>query len=311
MYNAISSSTPSLLTAGGTIANASISLERDSSGIDHLSISFSDGCRELSKVGFELLPVKHVSESDTNLIAFFEAIKGKGVYKIADLYPLNGTVKKTFNITDFVRPQHRKEIQQHVHKLNESVEKEGFVRLMVIDFKDSKIAYENRDEISKAERAFATFLKENPPSGSKDKTRKEVHDLIRENEIDFLINEGTLKADLLSKTFNPEQRAFFQDKENSPLFCQLCEVLMNGFKQGKEVVVNGWHCHPNDYVVALKTCAAFAGTNPLGDPFLQTYYPKNYKGVYSDTSAYYGLIIKISTVGYQHDAQEITTITIE
>ena len=221
----------------GVIANAVIASEILTGGNTQLSISFLDLVEMvLSKIDFEFLPLNTITGD--NLISFFNEVIGKGAYKIADVYPLNGTAKPgKFSITNFIRPAHRDEIQQHLDQLKDS---DDFVRLMVIDFKDTRVAYDNRDEILKTEKAFAKFLREPPPTGKNTETQAKIHKLIRENGINFLINEGTLKADLLLHTFtDPEQRAFFQNKSNSALLCQLCEIIMNGFKQGREVVRRG------------------------------------------------------------------------
>lgn len=306
-----SSTTTSLSIGGNAISSAIISSEILLVGKNQLTICFFDSRKmEISKIVFEFLPVKSISGS--NLISFFNEILRKGTYKIADVYPLNGTAKRgTFSITDFVRPIHRKEIQQHVEKLKDA---HDYVRLMVIDFKDSSIAYVNRDEILKTEEAFAKFLREAAPTGKNADTQAKIHKLIRENGIDFIINEGKLKADLLIHTFtDPAQKAFIQNKDNSQLFCQLCEVMMNGFKKGEEIVVNGIHYHPNDYITVLNAPSfIYNGQNPPDNQLLQTYYPGNYKDTYSKDGLYYSLINKISKVGYHYDnIEKITTITIQ
>jgi len=352
--------------------SASIHLEKLSDGIA-MSISFLDKGRvELSKVNFEMRPVTRPSGG--NMTAFFQEIMDMNVYQIADVFPLNGVIKKEpFNMKNFVREHHRNEIEANIHKLNaleklNAFEKLGeverlnglkalnafeklddteklsafetldhfekldlferlnafeklngkddkreFVRLMVIDFKDSSITYSDRDEISENEASFAKFLKE-PLSKKASPAQAAAHRVIRESSrINFIINEGTLKADLLKNTFKDQQRAFFQKQKNYALFCQLCELMMNAFKQGQEVVVDSYQYLPNDYIVSLSSSVSslvIDKKNLPVSPVLQTYYPKVYKETYSNKSEYYNIIKNISEVSYHNDDKEITTITV-
>ncbi|MBA3285438.1 MAG: hypothetical protein H0U27_10335, partial [Nitrosopumilus sp.] len=215
--------------------------------VDRLKIIFFEGTHQLSEISFELYPIKKISSQKyPDFTVFCNEISNSGVHKIADVYPLNGTVRKlketdnpdgsvtrepfTFKINNHFESKHRKQILTNVIKLK-SNDIDDFVRVMVIDFKDTKNSYINRNEIWKTEQAFADFFTGIQPDNKKEsRGRLCTYKLIKDNSIKFVINEGTLKADLMANTFTPTQKKYFA-KEGLEL-CQVCEIIMNGFKQG-------------------------------------------------------------------------------
>jgi len=298
----------------GPVSDVQLKMERVRENTNILSVSF---LHELGNVWrlvdflFRPLPTK----SAVHLEALLCTGAAKKVFTVADVYPLNGTVKnRRFKITDFVRPIHRKEIQQQVEILDEIDCEKEHVRCLVIDFKDQTKRYDCLQEISVAEKEFAAFFK---GDGSyKDKTQVDIYNLIRKGKVNFFINEGSLKAGLIKRAFNSEQSDFFQKNEKgSRLLCQLCEVIMNGFKQGCEFVVNEHRFNPNDYITVVSNIiddgeGGDCEELELPPIRLLTLYPNYYQGTYSLNSAYYRLITNIFRTRHE-DKNGTTIITIE
>lgn len=306
-----SSSEISSMTSDLETSRLQLALKREGEKINLLSLSFFSGPGELlQSVDFYLKPASLLGE---NLQALFREMLTKKDFKVIDIYPLNGTVKKRrFKIIDFVKLYHRQEIQQHVEILNELEMDKNSVRCLVIDFKDTSGRYDQRNEIGEAEKAFFKFFKEE--QGDKKGVQASIYKLIRENKINFFINEGSLKVDLLQKAFSFEQGHILQDTEKGRgLFCQLCELIMNGFKQGLETKINGYHFLPNDYITHINdpidnlklTESTFSIT-----PTLLTFYPPYYQKLYSNKSEYFQLITNIFKVTHEQK-KNTTIITIE
>lgn len=299
--------------SSGTVSDVRLTLGRQED-VNILSISFF---YELGKnwkpVDFLLRPLPTIPALHLQTLLCKKVAEKK--FTVIDLYPLNGTVKgRKFKITDFVRPIHRKEIEQHIEILDEIDCEKGGIRCLVIDFKDKTKRYDCLEDISSAENDFAAFFR----GDGSDKTsiQADIYNLFNRCKVNFFINEGSLKANLLKKAFSPEQSNFFQDSEKgSQLLCQLCEVIMNGFKQGCEVVVNGCQFNPNDYisfinnVVEKKEDKSCEGEK-LPAIGLITLYPNCYKETYSIKSAYYQLITNISRTIHE-DKNGTTIIAIE
>lgn len=250
---------------------------------------------------------------------------------VVDVYPLNGiSSRKGFKITEFVKHSDRIEIQKHITSLDACADERNYDRCLVIDFKDLARRYENREKIAESERSFAQFFND---SSKKPSAEAKIYRLIRSNRIHFFINEGSLKADLIKRVFNPEESSFLQSKGGSILFCQLCEFLMNGFKKGCGVFVGeSIHFRPLDYVTSLQPCVplekrvcksesgdfdvlpalpgkAISIIHEYCGQRLITYYPFQYRDIYSDRSEYYLLIIKIFKARHSYESGT-TCITI-
>lgn len=126
----------------GTVSDVQLTMERKQEDVNILSISFFYEMGKVWKsVDFFLRPLPIMST--VHLQALLCKKIAKKVFTVTDLYPLNGTVKgRKFKITDFVRPIHRKEIEQHVKILNEIDCKKKHARCLVIDFKDKTKRYD-------------------------------------------------------------------------------------------------------------------------------------------------------------------------
>lgn len=279
-----------------TIVNAELSLE-NVCDIDRLTITFIKNTQEFSKFCFELKPQNSVFGN---------------TWKIADIYPLNkDKVSQKFDIKKYLKDEYCREIKKSIDKINDLEFNADFLRIMVIDFKDQEGLYNNHDQICKAEQDFANFFKDSPPK-NKETARLRRYELIKNNSINFFINEGTLKADLLTRTFklgSPERDFLVK---NGLLFCQLCEIIMNGFKQGREAIVDGVPYTPKAYISVLKDAQnAKAGSVNPGEPILLTYYPNFYRETYSKESLYFKTISKRYNTEHNEDENGITTITIQ
>lgn len=244
--------------------------------------------------------------------AFVREILSGSTAGVVDVYPLNGTSRRgKFNAADYLRPKHRTEIQQQLECLGGF---ENYTRCMVIDFKDRQTVYVNGEEIQATEQAFVNFFRGPRPSST---TQMVIYDLIRNNRIDYFINEGSLKAHLIAQsTFNDMQAAFFQKtEEGGEMLCQVCEVIMNGFKQGYEVTVNGQMFRSEDYITSVSTWSDRG--EMLGEMYgeviplhLATLYPSNYKETYGQASHYYQLISNVFNTNHREE-NGTTIITIE
>jgi hypothetical protein len=296
-----------------TVTRVQLTLVRKQEDVNTLSVSFFYELGKMGKsVDFQLKPLSIMSA--VQLQALLCAKVANNVFTVIDVYPLNGTVKsRKFKITDFVRPNHRAEIKQHIEILNEISSHERHARCLVIDFKDCNKRYDLLAEIGAAENEFATFFK-GDGSNKKD-IQAEIYNLFKSCKIDFFINEGSLKANLLKKAFSPEQSDFFQkDEKGSQILCQLCEVIMNGFKQGCGVVVNGIQLNPDEYISFVNNFLEKEeeGRKEVKLPPIRllTLYPNCYKETYSHKSTYFELITSIFRTSHENK-NNTTIITIE
>lgn len=224
---------------------------------------------------------------------------------IADIYPLNGTAKnRKFNITDYVRTSHLNELERHIEIIQEVEASDEFLRCIVIDFKDSQCRYDNVEQIAAVERAFAAFFMQNNSLHGKAQI---IHEVFERTRINYLINEGSLKGALLRKAFTAEQGRFFQETKElgSRYLCQLCEIIMNSFKQGSSVEVNGYILKPESFITIIRPYQV------SGDPIkLLTLYPHCYEESYSVNSEYYQLITNAFRATHERN-HDTTIITID
>ncbi len=184
------------------------------------------------------------------------SLKPLGDHVAIDLYPLNGTSVKKFQLKHFLRPKHREEIARHLEHVTAHIDPHHqHLRIIVIDFKDLELDYKDRATIRKTEIAFL--------------------EKIQFPEIDYYLLEGSLKADLLLKSVEV-QRLYLAEAGGQKL-CQLCEVIMNLFKRGLDVTIQGEIYKPADYVHG----AFKAGGR------LVTLYSEHYSTTYSANSLYY------------------------
>ena len=296
----------------GIVSHVQLSLARIEVNVNRLSAVFYQQKHAVSEsVDFYLRPVDPISVAHLRALNCDSA--AQRIFTIADAYPLNGTVKSgRFKITSYIRPSHRKEIQQQIDILDEIDPGKNDARCLVIDFKDRSGRYDHLEDIATTESAFADFFR-NSRSDNND-TQAVIHKLIKNGGITFFINEGSLKANLIKHAFTPQQADFFQRSEDgSRLLCQLCEVIMNGFKQGNEAVVNGHHFTPNDYIAPLNDPTG--GIDEVANDIhpsirLMTLYPNFYRQAYSPQSEYYRLITSIFKATHE-DKNSTTIITIQ
>ncbi len=95
-----------------------------------------------------------------------------------------------------------------------------------------------------------------------------------DRHLDYIILEGSLKADLLGlQIFSEEEADFLQTDPVGKLgFCQCAEFFMNGFKLGHTAL--GLSVHK--YVVPIHSNKLF---EPLSNSVV--YYPKSYQKLYA------------------------------
>lgn len=195
-----------------------------------------------------------------------------------DLYPLNGKSIKKFKFSHFLRPQHRDELERHIAHVKEHIDPlHKHPRVVVLDFKDVAEDYYDLESIKKTELEF--LKKVNYP------------------EVDYYLLEGSLKGDLLLKS--AAVRELYKGEDKSEKLCQLCELVMNAFKQGLNVSIQG---------------ISFSGRDYMHGRFregvrLITLYPAHYRETYAATSLYYQCLNRHCTPkNVSHGAFNVITI---
>ena len=127
----------------------------------------------------------------------------------------------------------------------------------------------------KAEQAVVEFFQSQEICGSSNKPNQIKHLFkVHDRHLDFILLEGSLKADLLrSKIFSDQEAAFLQaDPAGKKAFCQFAEFFMNGFKLGHTALGLSLH----QYIVPIDRERSFV---PLKNSFV--FFPKSYQKLYA------------------------------
>ncbi len=237
-----------------------------------------------------------------------------------DLQPINGIahprlLKKLFqktHVTNF-----RAQLQYLAEKAE--VVREG-CRIFVLDVKDSKGLYLDKEEIIESEKAVVAFSREKRP---KEKSpRQEIYDILQENQVHYVFLEGSLKNRIVTKIMTAEQADFLQKTpRGKEVLCMLCEVVMNLFKKGYDLrapVAEGegeahmYTLAAEEYIAPLNKAEPVLPPEGVHDISLLTLYPRFYQALYGKEEQYYRAISAIHNVMHNFDESTGTTaITIQ
>lgn len=126
----------------------------------------------------------------------------------------------------------------------------------------------------KAEKVALEFFKRKESDGCS-KTANQIKKLfsLHDRYLDYILLEGSLKADLLkSEIFSEEEIAFLQeDPIGRQAFCQIAEFVMNAFKLGHTVL----GLSADQYIVPIDPDKPF---KPLSNSVVL--FPKRYGDLY-------------------------------
>ncbi|NGX58925.1 MAG: hypothetical protein KR126chlam3_00066 [Chlamydiae bacterium] len=258
-------------------------------------------------VTFQAVPLSEV-EKDSPFAQYVREIERGNLLYCCDVEPINGINQTNRFIENLITREINSDLANQLDLLSTTSQQ---VNLFVLDIKDAKKRYENREEIEQCELAMAQFLQaEHPP---KPKQMRSFHRLVRENHIQYLLREGLLKHDILQK-LSPELRQHFQETpEGRGQLCQLCEIVMNFFKMGYSVRVLGDHVlHPEDYFLSTRVQEGLSSSRISLEKTrkiaLKTLYPKFYAELYSQSSEYFSVINQIFKGEFTYDEKTGTTI---
>ena len=248
--------------------------------------------------------------------------------RIADMFPLNikimgASIKRmqySFGFDDFDKTYR---MLQQAKTVQDSINTDEFnsmnpIRLIVLDTSFSRGLLQNIDQNkslynficyitkTKIEANFLDTLNETisllPPKRKikgmlytnirffnkfKDKM-EELKKVVYELKPDFFLKEGSLKIDMTKSLKNDYLSLDSVDR------CYLCELVMNGFKMGKNVTVK---CnnrkltfHPYNYfskgLEVSKQRPVFAENNINNHFEMRTYYSSEYRDIYTEFSRY-------------------------
>eukprot|EP01084_Bolivina_argentea_P019221 35765_1 len=252
---------------------------------------------------------------------------------VMDLWPLNGIIKRK----QFLKNTLKGELKylEDLSKLLKFKKKhkdltERSLKVMVLDLKNKTTNYRSKYGILEHEKEIAAFFHPNNKIKKRAKKQSAIYSSVRAFDIDYIFQEGSLKHDLLydCNLFNGQEIAYFDSSEGGKDLCQLCELIMNGFKTLYQVEIGdhkSYIFHPRDYIIhipsltnkrdSMKVTKLQNLESSLDDIGLITYYPHCYLSVYSKDKPYYKCISKFDGVQLKHDVfddfSNITCIQIE
>lgn len=229
-----------------------------------------------------------------------------------DVQPINGISKSRF-LKNLFRNSHVQDLTNQLNFLK--TKPVAGCRVFVLDVKDSKGRYENSGEIQQSEEEVIQFAK--GPRPKEASPRQAVHDLLRNEHVEYVFLEGRLKNRVITHVATSEQADFLQNSARGrEVMCMLCELIMNLFKKGYDVhapIQNGTQevfqdvLAPEDFVAPLQDEVGPALTSiPAKDIVLHTLYPEHYKELYGPDEQYFKAV---SSMGYAKHEYDPTTGT--
>lgn len=121
------------------------------------------------------------------------------------------------------------------------VDYQDCVKMIVLGMKDISGNYNDKASIKQNEELIGTFFVNNNQPNKKAQQQCIIYQIINKQlNVNYIMREGSLKCDLLNSNnmyFNEKEILFFQNKDKfGPMYlCQLCELIMNGFKSGFKI----------------------------------------------------------------------------
>eukprot|EP01083_Nonionella_stella_P295175 1003203_1 len=257
---------------------------------------------------------------------------------VMDIWPLNGIIKKKQFIKNILKGEikYLNELSK-LSKTKKAFFRDDSVKIMVLDLKHKNTKYQNKQTISEHELKLAQFFH----SSNKIKINKKaanqlkIYEIITEKfKVDYILKEGSLKHDLLynANVFNEDQIKYFNTAVGGKDLCQLCELIMNGFKSLFQVTIQNNYdntinlFHPANYVIHIPSINSEEKPSyeiatiqnvelMIQNVGLTTFYPQCYLNVYSTDKPYYQCISQFNTSHLRHDVfndfSNITCIQID
>jgi hypothetical protein len=228
-----------------------------------------------------------------------------------DVQPINGVYQKKF-IKNLFKAKNVKDMSDQLKYLKNH-EEDKYIKVFVLDIKDSTCNYNSMTDIQSAEKEVKDFFSGKEP---KEKSpRKDIYKIIKENNINYFFCEGKLKHFLVNEIFSNEQSNFFQNTDQGKAtLCQISEILLDEFKMGYEILVaanNKTHILlPDDYLILFKNkINVDLIKNPitLSPITLFTLYPAHYKELYSLKEKYCESLSNCFKFDHEYDDKTRTT----
>ncbi len=267
----------------------------------------------------ERIVLKAISIPSLDTVSDFryyaELIEKQTDWRCCDVLPINGhqTSRQNQFLKNLIRPKNVKELNDQLTYLTRHFSS-GRTNLFVLDITDAQGLYANKSEIEKAETIVASFLQQSEPK--KKSPRKDFHQSVTNHGIEFFLNEGSLKHDILNQL--PSDCVDFLQKTDRgrDQLCQLCEIIMNFFKIGFLVEVQSQVLHPQNYFASTSIRSKGPNTKLVLERIhnisLATLYPSHYREMYAMRGEYYSTITEIFETHHQYDEiTQITAITIK
>ncbi len=228
-----------------------------------------------------------------------------------DVQPINGVYQKRF-IKNLFKTKNIKDMDGQLKYLKDH-EQIKFVKVFVLDIKDTKCHYDSISDIQKAEKEVEVFFSGKEPKELS--PRKDIHKLVKENNINYFFCEGRLKSYLINNVFSSSQSDLFQNTdEGKATLCQISEVLLNAFKVGYEISVSvNDKLHtlsPEDYLILFQNKQKLdpsKNTVTISPISLFTLYPEHYKELYSIKEKYCESLSHAFKVDHNYDEETHTT----
>ncbi len=180
--------------------------------------------------------------------------------------------------------------------------------LWVLDLKHPQTGYCNSNPIKKNEEEIYQFFKAGLANSKASAPSKKLHGIFQQKlPMDFMLCEGSLKVELLSKGgFTDQEAAYFHTHSGGLDFCQLTEFFMNAFKLGHVAKAQAGSINGNAFIYSLSE-------KPFEPSKISTvFYPPFYKEIYALDGQFaktLGTVFSVS--GGLNLLTEITTLNVE
>jgi hypothetical protein len=205
--------------------------------------------------------------------------------KIFDVFTKNGKCSPDI-LANLFETDDLKELSYSMKQLG-SVNNDPLVA--VFDLKDPNQGYLScynfdASSIEKCEDVVCEFFKGKYPEIPKEASEI-YHFAKNELPLDFLIQEGTLKKNILQKGGFTEQQVEYLNANHGKgaiAFCQLAEFFMNAFKTGQETKNGGDLFQAQSFIKPISS--RFDVFYPCSTSIV--YYPSLYKKIYSPEGAF-------------------------
>lgn len=180
--------------------------------------------------------------------------------------------------------------------------------LWVLDLQHPQSGYCKGEPIKKNEEEVCQFFKASATGSNASAPSKKLHGIFHQKlPMDFMLCEGSLKVDLLSKGgFTDQEAAYFHTKGGALDFCQTTEFFMNAFKLGHAAQAQAGSLSGHSFIYSLseKSFQPSKASTVLYPPFYKQIYAVD--GHFAKTL---GPVFSVS--GGLDPSTEITVLNVE